>query len=383
VEEVYLSLVIILYYLLTKEDIPRIIMNEKDIKIGNFKTKDIVDIFGSESQKALYLKNKKIAKSTQTAILNKAKLYCDIKYLEKGEYVIEKVYNEKKNPNIDKILDSEIYSVLAPIIIDNLIKSKIDNEYMLNLSLINYYNLIKLVHKDNYNNIRYLPKQSSELLDLEIRSIDCYFKASTRKLRYYLESCLELLKKAYVIKYFKIPFVKVREISIENTYDKVITKVKNEHRRATKEEVRYIEDVITNICFSYNIKRENFIKVFYDPRLSKIKEEYNEKLIAKNIILYYDGYEVYYTDIKKSEEFMFNFDNFNLNECMDKFIIFMSNSIKESINSRYSNHNKEDIDFINNHVLDYTEKTLNIHNKITSNTKGSYHNYENLISETE
>jgi len=356
-------------------------MNLKNNQILN--NNNLVNLWGTEKQKEVYLKNKKLQTCTKNSILKKAERFCKLEYLLDGKYIVKEVYDEEININVLKILKNNSHSLLAPIIINNLIKSKIDNEYMLNLSLINYYSLINLVHKNNYNNIRYNPKYSSKILDMEIKSIDTYFKISNEKLSYYLESCLELLEKAYIIKYYKIPFVKIRNIEIVNKHSSVITKVKNEHRRALEEEIRYVEDMITYLCNKHNIKRENFIRIFFTPNLNNIKKEYQDLLIQKNIIYYYEGYEVYYTDIKKSENFMKNFKEFNLNNYIKDFIIFMSNSIKNSINSRFENVDDKDIKFLNDNVLDYTQKTLEIYPSLSSNTTGEYHNYENEILESE
>lgn len=131
-------------------------------------SKDLVGKFGNDKQKEYFLKYGKIPSGTKTAILNKAKMFCNILDKGKGEYEVIEFYSSPLPKQLFTIKENEIYKVFCPLIIHKLI-GRHDKNNALTSSLINYYGGMQIIHKDNYNTIRYNTKVASKELNLDIK----------------------------------------------------------------------------------------------------------------------------------------------------------------------------------------------------------------------
>lgn len=341
--------------------------------IGNINNEQLVNYFGSNKNIETYNRIKKISTGTKKSLLNKAKLKCDIEDLGGGVYNIKEIYKKEIPKSLFILQEDEVYSTIAPIIIDKLIESKNNNENVLNISLISYYGLMRILNKENYNNIRYNKSEVSKNFDLDLKNMEHFYKIANEKLRYYLEECLDLLKKSNMIFWQKVRAVKVRNVELFNTYEKVKTSITSEYRRATQEEIRFIEDCKTEVCAEFGIGNRNLIPFnFY------ANKKYHELLIKENIIYDYSLYEVYYTDINNSIDFMSLFRNFKIMDYSKKFSNFIISNIKNSYEDRNKNTDliKMELDylFLSNKTLKYESEVLDI-NTMKVQTYGEYNNH--------
>lgn len=294
-------------------------MNIKKDEI--FGTKQLVELFGSDKVKDSYLKKGKIVNSCKDTLLNKAMMYGDIKDLGDGKYVFNEIYKEQIPLGLVKINKHPIYSQLALLIVNNLIESEHHKEATLVVSLMNYYHVVDIVDKYKYYELKYGGDDVRGKYELNSKNMANFFDITNEKLSYYLEATLNLLKSSYIIVWQKIEMIK--------TYDKF------GFRRATKEEIRFHEDVKSELQNKYKIKPNEFSMIFFNSKLSHVREEYFMELNKNSIQFFYGGYEVYYTDIKRANNFMENNPDFDILNTTKSFTDKLKNSVFESIDNRY------------------------------------------------
>lgn len=314
--------------------------------------------------------------NTKKSILNKAKLLCDIEELNGGKYLIKKVYDIPISTSTMKIIDSKVYSILAPMIIYKLIESKRNNENALTLTLINYFNELKVVNGENYNGVRYNKKEVNKNFDVDISNIDSFFKVANEKLRYYLEECLNLLSKSRIIYWQKQMGIKIRHVELINNFDKVQTIIKSESRRASEEETRFVLDCKAEIKNRFNLISDGQISYHYRANI-----EYHKLLMTRNIVYDYGLYEVYYKDIKDSYLFMQIFKEFNFLKYTDDASNFIIDNVKSSYDNRILHEDeisklKSEIDytFLSQHTLKNNVDKLEI-KTIKVETFGQHNNH--------
>lgn len=356
------------------------------MEVGIINNSKLVDLFGTDKNKEYFKKYNKIGTSLKNSILKRASRECNILDIGNGKYEILEVYNVKIPTSTSKILNNKAYKILCPIIINNLIDSKNNGENVLNMSLITYCGLLNIVHKTNFNSINYNKKLVSKDYNIDMVNITNFFNISKRMIKYNMESALTLLQQSGIIYWQHLIWIKHRDVALKNNHSSVETNVINTHRRATEEEIRYIEDCKSQIIKKYNIVDiDNFDSIYYNKNYSLAIAELNELLIKRNIVYYYKGYEIYYTDIEKSINFMKLFEDFNKESYNNIFYDIINDNIKTSYDKKEIENldiekAKSDYKFISFHALNRKSTTLKYFDIVTTNN-GNYHSYESIINE--
>lgn len=292
---------------------------------------ELVMIWGTESNKNNYKKNKKVTGSMKKSLLDRARMECEIEDLGRGKYKIIKI-REVPIPKTMVDIENTIYECLCPLILYNSISSYHNKENKLEISLIKYYNLLQNI-SNNYNKIRYGSKDSCEKLDIDIQNHKDFFKESSSFLKRTLENSLNYLEKMKTTKCYKFRMIVIRESTLDSDSEKINVDANYIHRRATDEEIRYELDVKDRIMKELNIEEEKDCYFsFKSKEFSRlIKEEYAKK----DIKFFYDGYEIYYTSIEKCINILNLFKNNNPNELTKIFNDYVINSIKTNAENRH------------------------------------------------
>lgn len=358
-------------------------------------SKEFIERYGTEKNKEYFSKNKKLINSTKNTILNKLKKSMNIVEIGDGKFNIIEIYKTPKNLILEEIKDDEVYGKLAPIIIQKLINNKMDCDNTLTLSLINFYDFSQSIHKNNYNEIRYKKDLASEELNIQSETILEFYKLINKNLQYKLENCLNLLEKGKLIVWYKIPYLKERTVEILNVCSSLNIDTSISHRRATTEENQFHENLKTELKLKFGITNDK--ECYFGEKAKLYREEYEKELGKKNIMYFYEGYEVYYKDIEKSKEFINSFCDFNILSYSNKFsTMFIKNVIEDAIsrkektsaneivpkNKSYRLEDKyiSDYEFLANSTLDfYYKDNIQLGCNQKAEIKGDYYRHQTEI----
>jgi hypothetical protein len=264
--------------------------------------KELIELFGSEKNKAYYKKTKRVEQNTKISILNNIKNeYKIVEDLGRGRYKIdEKINSSAIIPNNKMV--HPIYGNLLPSIMIN-VKQYHDSSEVFCLSLNSIYSKFNMIHGNNYPKMYSRRHTTSDILNINFDTLNEFFEVTHRSLKYYLENSIKILESLKLIRCRMIPYVSLINAETEHKICNVDTDLKVSKRRATKEEEQFIIDSEKNIRNKYNIGEGK--RIFGIPQ-----EELKNILNTINIEYYYDCYELLCLD-KESVNNIVEFYNVN------------------------------------------------------------------------
>ena len=270
---------------------------------GKIKIKELVKLMGTNSQLVSYQKTKKIGSNTKKVLLEKLSRYCEYEDLGGGAYKIITVYNSPKPASLSK-LQSGIFQYMSPLILLELLNNS-DVNKKITLPLYKWARLIDMVNK-NYQPTRYNRRLVGEYLEVDISVINEFFEKVDDSMRYYIETCLENLRKADVLEWFKVPMLKKRKAIQGSNFDGDLTlNCDYEHIRATDEEYKYIIDCSEHVRKELEIKTKS--ECFYGSKSAEYKEKLQALLKQRDILYCYESYEVFYTNEERCKRLLEEF----------------------------------------------------------------------------
>lgn len=287
------------------------------IKNGIISSKELVDLFGTEKQKESYEKNGRFIGDIKKSLISKAQRMCNIQPNGDGTYSILEVYEYPAPKNFNK-LSTGIYQYMAPIILSKLLnESDINNKII--LPLFDFANMITMTNK-NYKPAKYNQACVGEFLDINQSVVAEFFDKVDYSIRYYIESCLNYLKTADVLEWYKVPMVKKRKMEMGESKDGVIPLIcERTDERASDEEVKYIIDCREQV--KDELKISNRSECFYGSKAKKYKERLQELLKIRDILYFYESYEVFYTNIDRCKALLSKFDETDLIANFNRYFI--------------------------------------------------------------
>lgn len=294
--------------------------------------KQLIELFGNESQKLYYEKYKKVPKDIKECILNQLKnQYVIVEDLGRGKYNIDKKYNGSIIIPNDKIYH-DIYGKLIPTILLN-VKNFHDKHSVFCLPITKIYISYNMIHNNNYTNIKNRPSTASYLLDLNRDNTDMFFKSVNTSLKYYMTKTLDLLSTFKLISYRLMPYVVVSNKKSEHSVDCVLNTMDTLHRRATIEEEQFIKDLKDKLDKKYNAENG---RDRYHGINSKmyIKDEISE-LNSIGIERKYDCFEVFCENKQEILNILnfYNINDIDLNQLSSEFVNnFINITIKNAEN---------------------------------------------------
>jgi len=322
-----------------------------NIKIGKISEKDLVNKFASKSVKKTYKEKGKFTSSNKKHLLEKINQYCIINDLGNREYEITEIYKIPKPASLSK-LQSGLYQYMAPIILIKLLKEHDENNKII-LPLMDYARHIEMINH-NYKPVKYNQDEFSISLDINKLVFREFFEKVDDNIKYYIQRCLEYLQSADVLKWYKVPMVKKKKII--NVYidqkGNPVVEGEFENVRATPEEVKYFNEVSELARVSLDIKSKP--ECFYGKKAFQFCKIVTEKLKEKGIMYFYDGYEIYYTNIDRCNTLLKEFkDCDNEHELIKRFNeefinLIMDNAEKRQLKVEIYNQYRKEGNYIAN-----------------------------------
>ena len=319
--------------------------------------KILVELFASDNVKETYLRTYKVTGSMKSQLLNVAKnQYKIVEDLGRGKYNIDEKFDGSIMIPNNKMAHP-IYGNLIPSILIN-VKNFHDNEKVFCLSLSAVYSNFKMIHRDNYCNMRDRRRTTSEILDVNYDTLNEFFSITNTSLKYYLDNSITLLENLRLIKCNKLIYVKLINSESVHTIGIVDSYIKTMYRPATKEEQQFIEDNEYKIKEKYGISKDN--KLFGKP-----KDEMLNILKTINIEYTYECYEIICRDKKSINEIcefysINKLDNYS-NEFSKNFISMTIANAEDRRNEAIMNNLSDFYRFSESYIMDFmklSEKTL-------------------------
>lgn len=325
--------------------------------------KAMVELFGTDSNKESYYKNKRVSGSMKTSLILRAKKeYTTVEDLGKGKYKLENKIISNIIPN-DKMIHP-IYGNLIPAILIN-VKEYHDSSKVFCLSLNSIYSNFNMIN-NNYIHANSRKGTVSKILDVMPDVCYEFFDTTHAQLKYYLKNSLNLLSALGLIKYNMIPYVSLAKKEVDTSIikgtDDIITITR---RRATKEEEQFIADIDKDIRIKYDIGKGK--KLFGEPL-----REYKDKISQINIEYIYECYEIiclekveienilcFYNSTNKetlSENFTNNFISLVMSNAESKHLKAIENNMIDFY--RFNRKYLDDFLTLSNTTLDYKSETV-------------------------
>lgn len=305
-----------------------------------FNTKELVKNYGSEKVKEAYAVKKTLAGNSKKTLVERAKRYGNIEDLGGGQFIYHKMYDKPISESYAKLMKHPMYSNLSKIIVNKLIENKSEKDSKLVLSLSKLYDVIGVINKTQYDELKYNKAKSIDKYKTSIRNLYIFLDLLDEHLEYCLETTLKLLQEDETICFNKVALVKTGQIN-----NGVTKRSSVKHRRATKSEMKINLDAMKHICMKYDISEGKFTSIFFSNKYEQAKKDYFELLAMHGICFFYQGYEVYYTDIKNAKRFMKNQDNFDFLEGVKNFSNGVKDRLFSSIENRYKKFGDDLMDF--------------------------------------
>jgi len=240
------------------------------IKIGIIETCQLVEIFGTQKNKEYYSTKHMLSPSSKKSILEKASRYCKITDLSNGKFQISKVYTTPKPATLKK-LQSGIYQHMTPLILLKILNGHDENNKVI-FPLLDWALHIDMINQ-NYKPMKYNQFNTSEYLDIDIPIVNEFFEKVDENIRYYIENCLEYLRKADVLVWYKVPMLRKRVVERLDSNNKDINiKCSYIDVRATDEEIKFIIDSSELIRSLFGIKIS--LNVFMEEKLEIIEKNF-------------------------------------------------------------------------------------------------------------
>ena len=147
-------------------------MDIKKIKTGRITERELVNLFGSDTQKKSYKKNGKFVSSYKSALFKKVNKYCSIEEREKVDgrriYEITEVYEHPLPSNFNK-MNKSLYRYIVPLILSDLINGH-DQNNSIDITVGKWAREINMVNK-NYNLLKYNREDSSKEFQISMNEI--------------------------------------------------------------------------------------------------------------------------------------------------------------------------------------------------------------------
>jgi len=254
-------------------------------------TSQLVELFGSPTNKKTYKKNKYISNCTKDSLIKKASQYCIINPLGNGEFKIEKVFNFSLNKKIVNFLngskDKFFKTVLLKLITYFILTQKNENN-CLSFRLMEYAQKFRLIN-ENYQVLKYADNDNKTLMLNEIKvselSLTEFYNSVDNAINSALLDVLNALANVHAISLTKNMLILIKQDDKGNYYKK----------RASEKEEGIITKAIDNFVTKYNV--QNYNDLFYGKYIKPKFEKYIQQTLQTiGAVNFYRTYEVFITN---------------------------------------------------------------------------------------
>lgn len=309
-----------------------------NIKPGIITEKELVELFGSQSQKKSFYEKGRLAGSYRTALFKKLNKYCNIKDLKKkkdGEnlYKITNVYKYPLPANYDKMQKS-IYKYIVPLILNSLINGH-DKNNSIEITVGKWAREINMINH-NYNLVKYNREDTSKEVQIRLDTINEFYDKADHMINWYISNALDYLKSAGLIIWREVNQVTIEESDNKSIIDcdgNVEVNINLRTHQASKEEMEYYSQCIAIADKEANI--ENAGERYYSKKAKRFQEVLKRELYKRKIKCVYGAYEAYYVHLDKCQALLNHFDDINSEKLIENFNKEFSDMIIKNAGERF------------------------------------------------
>lgn len=315
-------------------------METEKIKIGKITEQNLVELFGSDTQKKSYRENGRFIGNYKSAMFKKINKYCNIEECEKENgrhtYNITEIYKYPLPNSLPKMQKS-LYKYICPLILNYLIDNNYNKQRSIDITVGKWSREINMVNR-NYNLVKYNKEDTSKETQYPIELIYEFIEKTDDMLDYYITSALDYLKSAGLIIWREVHRLNI-EISdtekvIIDENGKVSLPLHIESRQATKEDMEYYSECIKIADEEANIN--NYTERYYSKKSNRFNEVLKRELYKKKIKCVYKTYEAYYIDPEKCKYILNQFQQTNRKELITEFNEEFTSMILENASKRFN-----------------------------------------------
>ncbi len=312
-------------------------MEKENIKLGKISESELVELFGSPSQKKSYAEKGKFTSSYKSSLFKKINKYCKIKPLSKknGEqmYKITEVYENPLPANFDK-MSSSLYQYITPLILNKLINGH-DKNNKIEITVGKWAREIHMVNH-NYNLIKYNRDGAEKEFVLPLDTIDEFYDKTDHAINWYISKALGYLKSAGLI-IWRENYRLNREVHDEtSTIDdkgNVYVDITIENQEATEDDMQFYSECVAIADKEAGIKNDG--ERYYSKKSKVFSEALRRELYKRKIKTVYKTYEAYYVHLDKCQQVLNNFGEFNEKQLISDFNREFSNLLIGNAEKRY------------------------------------------------
>lgn len=315
-------------------------MGKENIKTGKYTEKELVELFGSDSQKKSYEENRRFVSKYKTSMFKKINKYCNVKELEKenGRYTYEitEVYKYPLPASLPKMQKS-LYKYICPLILNYLIDNEYNEDRKIDITIGKWSREINMVNR-NYNLIKYNKEDTAKETQYPIDLIYEFIDKTDDMLDHYITTALDYLKSAGLIIWREVYRINVEVSDTDSiTIDengKVSLPLHIESHQASKEEMQYYSKCIGIADKAANIN--NATERYYSKKSNKFNEVLKKELYKRKIKCVYKTYEAYYVNLEKCEFILNQFSQTERKKLIKEFNEEFTNMILENASKRFN-----------------------------------------------
>lgn len=292
-------------------------MERENIKTGKITEQDLVELFGSDSQKKSYEENGKFIGNYKKTLLKKAERYCNIKDYGNRTYRISKIYPYPLPSNFNK-MNTSLYQYIVPLLLTSLIDGH-DKNNKIDITLGKWAREINMVNR-NYNLVKYNKEDTSKETQYPLDTINEFYSKSDDMIEWYIVNALDYLKSAGLIIWRDVYRIN-REVSSEKVNidenGNIYADISIESHQASKEEMEYYSQCVDIADLAAKI--ENASERYYSKKAKLFNETLKKELYKRKIKCVYKTYEAYYVNLDKCRFVLSQFGALDIDKTIKKF----------------------------------------------------------------
>ena len=311
-------------------------MDKTNIKVGKIKEQDLVQLFGSETQKKSYEENGHFIGTQKKALLKKMTRYCNIKECGNRMYKISEVYKYPLPANFNK-MNSSLYQYIVPLLLSSLINGH-DKNHKIDITLGKWAREINMVNH-NYNLIKYNKEDTHTETRFPLKTINEFYNKADDMIEWYISNALDYLKSAGLIIWREVYRIN-QEVSDEKVKidenGNVYAYISSEDHQASEEEMEYYSKCVDIADCAAKI--ENAGERYYSRKSKLFNEVLKRELYKRKIKYVYKTYEAYYVNLDKCQFVLNLFGKLDIEKILKNFNNEFTDMLVGNAEKRFDNN---------------------------------------------
>lgn len=286
-------------------------------KSGKITEQELIEIYGSDSQKKSYLENGHFVGANKKTFLNKVSRYCKIKDLGNRTYKITEIYKYPLPTNFNK-MNQSLYQYIVPLLLTNLINGH-DEHNKIDITVGKWAREINMVNR-NYNLVKYNKEDASKETQYSLNTINEFYDKADDMINWYITNALDYLKSAGLVIWREVHRVNKEISNGESDIDEngnVNIDISIDSHQASEEEMEYYSQCIAIADKVANIENAN--ERYYSKKAKLFGEALKKELYKRKIKCVYKTYEAYYVNLDKCKFILSKFGKLNMDKLLKNF----------------------------------------------------------------